>query len=286
MSQPTGYTSPNAPQQPNPYGQQDQYRQEPQHGGTQQYGQPDQYGEAPQQRHLPPPEEPKKSWFARHKVITEIGAVIALIVVASVFSGGGEDDAPSAAETTDASEDAATETSDATDAEESEAEDGAAADVEDAAADDAEDDTEEESEAEPEESAGEGFGIGEVAQDGKFEFVVTEVETGVEQVGSEYRNATAQGQLVLVHLEVTNVGNKAQTLYDSSQHLIDTDGREHSADSSAGIYIEDNKVLLNEINPGNTLSGVLVFDIPADATPASVDLHDSMFSGGVTISLE
>src|SRR5699024_10120977 len=208
------------------------------------------------------------------------------IVVASVFSGGGEDDAPSAAETTGASEDAATETSDATDNEESEAEDGGAAEVEDAGADDTEDDTEEESEAEPEEGAGEGFEMGEVAADGKFEFVGTEVETGVEQVGSEYLNETAQGQFVLVHLEVTNVGDEAQTLYDSSQHLIDTDGREHSADSSAGIYIEDNKVLLNEINPGNTLSGVLVFDIPADATPASVDLHDSMFSGGVTISLE
>src|SRR5690625_840634 len=270
MSQPPGYTSPNAPQQPNPYGQ------------------PDQYGQAPQQGHLPPPppEEPKKSWVARHKVLTGIGAVIALMVVASVFSGGGEDDAASAAETTGASEDAATETSDATDNEESEAEDGGAAEVEDAGADDTEDDTEEESEAEPEEGAGEGFGMGEVAQDGKFEFVVTEVETGVEQVGSEYLNETAQGQFVLVHLEVTNVGDKAQTLYDSSQHLIDTDGREHSADSSAGIYIEDNKVLLTEITPGNTLSGVLVFDIPADATPASVDLHDSMFSGGVTISLE
>src|SRR5699024_3688657 len=228
MSQPPGYTSPNAPQQPNPYGQPDQYGQAPQHGGTQQYGQAPTYGQAPQQGHLPPLEEPKKSWFARHKVLTGIGAVIALIVVASVFSGGGEDDAPSAAETTDASEDAATETSDATDAEESEAEDGAAADVEDAAADDTEDDTEEESEAEPEESAGDGFGIGEVAQDGKFEFVVTEVETGVERVGSEYLNETAQGQFVLVHLEVTNVGDKAQTLYDSSQHLIDTDGREHS----------------------------------------------------------
>lgn len=270
MSQPPGYTSPNAPQQPNPYGQEPQY------------------GQAPQQGHLPPPppEEPKKSWFARHKILTAIGAIIALIVVINVFSGGEESDAPSAAETAEASEDTGTETSDATDAEENEAEDGGAAEVEDAAADDAEDDAEEKSESEPEEGAGDGFGMGDVAQDGKFEFVVTEVETGVEQVGSEYLNETAQGQFVLVHLEVTNVGDKAQTLFDSSQHLIDTDGREHSADSSAGIYLEDNKVLLNEINPGNTLSGVLVFDIPADATPASVELHDSMFSGGVTVSLE
>ena len=280
MSQQPGYTSPNAPQQPNQYGQPDQYGQAGQYGQApqQQYGQAPQHGQLPP----PPPEEPKKSWFARHKILTGIGAVIALIVVINVFSGGGDDDAPSAAESSAATGDAGAESSDAAGPEDGDAEDGAAAEADDAAADDAE----QEGEAPPEKDAADGFGIGDVAQDGKFEFVVTEVETGVEQVGSEYLNETAQGQFVLVHLEVTNVGDKAQTLFDSSQHLIDTDGREHSADSSAGIYIENNKVLLNEINPGNTLSGVLVFDIPADATPASVELHDSMFSGGVSISLE
>src|SRR5690625_5367307 len=68
MSQQPGNTTPNAPQQQNPYSQ------------------------APQQGYLPPPppEEPKKSWFARHKILTGIGAVIALIVVISAFSGGGD----------------------------------------------------------------------------------------------------------------------------------------------------------------------------------------------------
>ena len=280
MSQQPGYTSPNAPQQPNQYGQPDQYGQAGQSGHAPQQ----QYGQAPQHGQLPPPpqEEPKKSWFARHKILTGIGAVIALIVVINVFSGGGDDDAPSAAESSAATDDAGPESSDAAEPEDGDAEDGAAAEADDTAADDAE----QEGEAPPEEDTADGFGIGDVAQDGKFEFVVTEVETGVEQVGSEYLNETAQGQFVLVHLEVTNVGDKAQTLFDSDQYLIDTEGREHSADSSAGIYIENNKVFLNEINPGNTLSGVLVFDIPADATPASVELHDSMFSGGVTISLE
>ncbi|WP_341353356.1 MULTISPECIES: hypothetical protein [Rhodococcus] len=29
----------------------------------------------------------------------------------------------------------------------------------------------------------------------------------------------------------------------------------------------------------------VVFDMPVDAVPASIELHDSMFSGGVTVSL-
>ena len=31
--------------------------------------------------------------------------------------------------------------------------------------------------------------------------------------------------------------------------------------------------------------GVAVLDIPADAVPTSIELHDSMFSGGVTVAL-
>lgn len=51
------------------------------------------------------------------------------------------------------------------------------------------------------------------------------------------------------------------------------------------MLIEDNEVFLNEINPGNTVKGVLVFDMPKGTTPASIELHDSMLSGGVTVSL-
>src|SRR5699024_6614885 len=108
---------------------------------------------------------------------------------------------------------------------------------------------------------------------------------GVDTIGGEYLQQTAQGQYVLVHLDVTNIGSSAQTLFDSAQALIDTEGREHSADSSAGIYLEDNEMWISDVNPGNTLSGTLVFDIPTDAVPDRVVLHDSLFSGGVEVSL-
>ncbi|WP_203792655.1 DUF4352 domain-containing protein [Actinoplanes couchii] len=57
-------------------------------------------------------------------------------------------------------------------------------------------------------------------------------------------------------------------------------------DSSAAIYAnEDGQVLFEEINPGNSVKGKLVFDIPADKKLTSLELHDSMFSGGVTVAL-
>ncbi len=42
---------------------------------------------------------------------------------------------------------------------------------------------------------------------------------------------------------------------------------------------------LNEINPGNQVNGIIVFDVPKDVQPTRIELHDSLFSGGVTVPL-
>lgn len=62
--------------------------------------------------HAPGAGQPRKNWFARHKILTAVMAVIALFVVVGIVSGGGEDDdvAPVAEETpaeTPAAQDAA-----------------------------------------------------------------------------------------------------------------------------------------------------------------------------------
>lgn len=61
-------------------------------------------------------------------------------------------------------------------------------------------------------------------------------------------------------------------------------GREFSSDTTAAIYLDD-KVFLNEINPGSAVKGTLVFDMPKGTQPASIELHDSPFSDGVTVRL-
>jgi hypothetical protein len=61
---------------------------------------------------------------------------------------------------------------------------------------------------------------------------------------------------------VSNIGDSAQTLSDSSQKVRDATGREFSSDIAAAIYVKDNKVFFEEINPGNTVKGTLVFDMP------------------------
>lgn len=128
-------------------------------------------------------------------------------------------------------------------------------------------------------------GIGDVVKDGRFAFKVTRVEKGLSQVGEGFTVSTAQGQYVLVHLNVKNIGDEAQTFTDWAQKLIDTQGRQFDADSSAAIWLKDSNAFFNNINPGNTVNGVLIFDVPKSLKIKAIELHDSILSGGVTVAL-
>nr|WP_284291292.1 DUF4352 domain-containing protein [Luteimicrobium album] len=97
--------------------------------------------------------------------------------------------------------------------------------------------------------------MGDAVRDGKFEFTVTKVEKGVAKVGDEYLNEKAQGQFVLVHMTVKNIGKEAQTFYDGNQTLRDTDGRKFDADSEAGIYLDDSNAFLTTSTPATRSRG-------------------------------
>lgn len=210
---------------------------------------------------------PRGSWFARHKVLTVIGGLVLVGVVGGVAGGGGSDDDPGPAEPT-APATSAPEVETPMAEPPSDTPVPAAPTVE---------------ETETAESLP---GVGTPARDGTFEFTVTGVETGVATIGSDTFGTTAQGQFALVSVTVANIGDAAQSFFGDNATLVDTQGREHSADSSAAIYLESSESFFTEINPGNTVDAVVVFDIPADAVPAALELHDSLFSGGVTVTLQ
>lgn len=127
-------------------------------------------------------------------------------------------------------------------------------------------------------------GIGTPVSDGDFEFTVTKVNPGVSSIGTSPITKQAQGQFVLVYMTVKNNG-KSQAFFDvTAQKMMDQQGRELTADAGAGFYV-DPKNVLAQINPGNTVKGIVVYDIPADSVPTSIKVHDSFLSGGATIRL-
>lgn len=194
------------------------------------------------------PEPPKKRHRLRNTFLVAAGVIVLIIIVQS--AGGGDD--PEAPATTTQQDPA-----------------DAAAPAEDA--------------AEPAEETGPG--LGDPAEDGDFTFVVDSVEDGPAQIGNDTFGTTAQGRFVYVTLTVTNHGDAPGSFFGDNQYLIDTEGRKASADTEAAIYLPESQSLYEEINPGNTLTGTVVFDIPADAVPTALELHDSLFSGGVTVHL-
>ncbi|GAA3756761.1 DUF4352 domain-containing protein [Salinactinospora qingdaonensis] len=117
-------------------------------------------------------------------------------------------------------------------------------------------------------------GIGDTVESGAFAFTVTEVETGVQEVGDNpYLSETPQGQYVIVHVTVENIGDEAGTFDSSSQTLLDGEGKEYSTDTSAELAL-DSDSFLNEINPGNKVEGKLVYDVPAGVEPTEIELRD------------
>lgn len=129
--------------------------------------------------------------------------------------------------------------------------------------------------------------IGDAVRDGKFEFTVTGMDCSKTKLGGEYLNSTAQGKYCIVSVSVKNIGDEAQMFSGSSQKAYDAKGTEFSNDGSAEFYANDNnETFINDINPGNKVTGKVVFDVPDSTTLTAVELHDSMFSGGVKVSLK
>jgi len=127
--------------------------------------------------------------------------------------------------------------------------------------------------------------IGQAARDGQFEFTVKKIQCGVTKIGDEFTEKKPQGQYCLITVTVKNIGKEARTLDDSNQKAYDADGRQFSTDE-AGLYVKDNDAMfLENINPGNSATGVIVFDIPKDGKLTKVELHDSAFSGGIEVAL-
>ncbi|MET8138793.1 DUF4352 domain-containing protein [Sphaerisporangium sp. NPDC005288] len=127
-------------------------------------------------------------------------------------------------------------------------------------------------------------GIGKVVKDGKFAFKVTKLSKAA-RVGGQFLHKDAQGVFWLVNITVKNVGDEPQTFIGDSQKVFDAKGREYSASTEAAIYLHNSKSLYEEINPGNTVHGVVLFDLPKSVRADKIELHDSMFSGGVTVVL-
>lgn len=125
-------------------------------------------------------------------------------------------------------------------------------------------------------------GIGDPVRDGKFEFVVIDVEQPGKILGSGVLDDEALGTWLIVRIKVTNISDEAQSFFASNQKLTLGTATYEASYTWNGTDMED-------VNPGLGFEAIVPFDVPEsfprDGTGAVLTLHDSAFSGGVEVWL-
>lgn len=112
------------------------------------------------------------------------------------------------------------------------------------------------------------YSIGQVVKVGNVEYTVNSTSQA-SMVGSEYLGETAQGIFILVNVTVKNNGKESLTVSDSFFKLYQED-IEYESNSAASLYAnDDNSFFLEEINPGNSVTSNVVFDVPQDVANAA-----------------
>ena len=127
-------------------------------------------------------------------------------------------------------------------------------------------------------------GLGAAVRDGKFEFVVSQVDCSHTTLGQEQFKRTAKGKFCVVSLSARNIGSGAQFFLSYAQKGLDAAGTEYGVDEIADLYVnQDTKTFVDRVTPGERVAGKIVFDIPKAATLTTLELHDSPLSGGVRV---
>lgn len=193
----------------------------------------------------------QRPWYKKKRFILPLGLLL-LIIIIGVATSGGEDGTDVADPGSDGQEDPAPQ--------------------------------DEDEEGEDEATT---TGVGSPARDGRFEFTVSSFECGESTVGDGPFQEEAQGQFCLMEVTVENIGDESQFFSGDNQYVFNEEGTEYSASTAATFANNpEGDELFTEINPGNSVDGTVVFDIPEDAEVAYAELHDSPFSGGVRVELQ
>jgi hypothetical protein len=127
-------------------------------------------------------------------------------------------------------------------------------------------------------------GIGTSVRDGVFEFTVLSLACGHNEIVNGWLRATPQGQFCVGELRVANIGGSPQRFADGNQKAFGPDGKTYAADTGAGVVANGSgDAIWNVVNPGNSLTAKVVFDLPPGATIVWLEVHDSAFSRGVKV---
>jgi len=126
--------------------------------------------------------------------------------------------------------------------------------------------------------------IGQAGSDADMRFQVNSLSCGKKQIGAEPLTLTANGTFCVADVRLTNAGSEPHAISFGDQKLYDTKGKsyrsvKYAASSFPGQYLFD------QIQPNQTVSGPIIFDIPESAAADHLELHGDDSGKGLTVKL-
>jgi hypothetical protein len=122
-------------------------------------------------------------------------------------------------------------------------------------------------------------GMNEPVSDGKLTFTVTEAKV------MPYVGVSPRGQFFVVTMNVRNTGSEPQSFFIQNQKLF-ADGTEYASDTEAAYRVNSQgNTMVLDLNPGFDITVKVPFDVPKGVVPDRIEVHDSAFSGGASVSV-
>lgn len=123
--------------------------------------------------------------------------------------------------------------------------------------------------------------VGQAVNGHTFRFTVSTVKCGMTKVGDNTTFEIAKGQYCLVTLTVQNVTGAAAPFWYSAVSVDGPDGAAYRSDGAAMFAVNkkgNHLPFFNKIDAGKSLTGILVFDIPTNVTPMTINLPEDLTS--------
>jgi len=109
---------------------------------------------------------------------------------------------------------------------------------------------------------------------------------------NQFSVAKAQGVFKILSISLTNNQKDAITIDSNSFKLVDDQGREFSDSNEAqmammsSVNIKVDNFFLKKINPGITVTGAVVFDVPKDAKGFKLKARGGVTGKEITLKVE
>ena len=124
--------------------------------------------------------------------------------------------------------------------------------------------------------------IGETVKLQGTQYTVKSAKTAPE-VGSEFFKETANGIYVVVELTIENTKDETKTFSDEAAKFIGGNKKSYSTDSDgtfAAIGDDGEALIFEDMQPDVSMTGILVYDVPKDATAGSLLEVSDLFGRG------